>query len=116
MITKKREYLDKSIGVFRHILKMPRAQWTHFEFVRRLIASLISKFKLFGARNVGELAELMQLFPIAVKDPSTKIPGRFKLSVQWSQFASSFGSPLHIHCIQECHLIDAGLADIRSHP
>jgi len=91
MITKKHEYLDESIVVFRHILKMPRVQWTHSELVRRLLSSLMSRFRLFGTRE--DVGELMQLFPIAVKDPSTKIAGRFKVSVQWSQFARALGHP-----------------------
>jgi len=90
-ITNKREYLDESIVVFRHILKMPHAQLTHSEFVRQLISSLMSRFRVFGTRE--DVGELMQLFPIAVEDPFTKIPGRLKVSVQWSQFARILGHP-----------------------
>ena len=89
--TRKPEYLDESIDVYRHILEIPRAQWTHSEVVARLISSLMSRFRLFGAKE--DVDELMQLFPVTVKDLSTKIPSRFKISVQWSQFARALGHP-----------------------
>ena len=91
MIIRKPEYLDESIDIYRDILKIPRAQWIHYEVIRRLISSLMSRSRLFGARE--DVDELMQLFPVTVKDPSIKIPSRFKVSVQWSQFARALGHP-----------------------
>jgi len=91
IITKKPEYLDESIDVHRRILNMPRAQWAHLEAVQQLVVSLMSRLRLFSARE--DVDELMQLFPIIVSDLSTKIPDRFKLSVHWSQFARGLGHP-----------------------
>jgi len=109
MITKKHEYLDESIVIFGHILKMPCVQWTHSELVWQLLSSLMSRFRLFGTRE--DVGKLMQLFPITVKDPSTKIAGRFKVLVQWLQFAQALGHPsISIACKSAISLMQDSLA------
>ncbi|KAI0296883.1 hypothetical protein BC826DRAFT_1127639 [Russula brevipes] len=86
--TRKLDYLNESITVYRGILKAPHVP---FPVIRNLISSLFSRFFLSNDRK--DLDELMQLYPIAATDTYTSAPRRFDISCQWAIAARAYKHP-----------------------
>ena len=83
--TKKAEYLDESILLYRGVLRLKSAQLTHFPIIQRLIWSLSLRWRLF--RRGQDLDEVMCLFDSYVTSPYATIPNRFELACRWAHAA-----------------------------
>jgi len=90
-LTNNAEYLNESIGVYRDILKMPHAQWIHFEVVKCLISSLFFRYRL--SEDERDMYEIFRLYPIAATNTYAKVPNRFEISCEWAQVARASGHP-----------------------
>ena len=90
-LTKKPEYLNESIDVHRGILKIPHAQWIHFDVILMLILSLISRINF--SEDGKDVDEVIRLFHILVTNSYTKTSTRFEMSCQWARFARRFCHP-----------------------
>jgi CHAT domain-containing protein/tetratricopeptide (TPR) repeat protein len=77
--TRKLNYLNESIAVYRETLKAP-----HFPFsiILDFIASLHSRFSLVKDRK--DFDELMQLYPIAATYTYASATDRFQISCPWA--------------------------------
>ena len=91
-LTNDAEYLNEAIGVYQDILKMPNAQWIHFEVIRRLV--LYSFLRRYGlSYDKRDVDEIFRLYPIAATNPYAKVPNRFEISCHWAYAARYFGHP-----------------------
>jgi len=90
-LTNNPSYLNESIDVNQGILKLPSAQWTHFDVIERLISSLKSRYKLF--KDTKDFDEIMKLFPIAATNTFAKSLHRFRTSCRWAWFSRDYRRP-----------------------
>jgi CHAT domain-containing protein len=84
-LTNNAQYVDESIDVYRGLVKLPHAQSIHFLIIRRLISTLFLRFRL--CRELKDVYEAMELFPIAASDSYGKVPHRFEVSCEWALWA-----------------------------
>ena len=83
--SKRIEYLDESITLYREALQLDSAPLTHFFIIQQLILSLSVRWQLFGRKH--DLGELMCLFASGVKDTYATVPSRFDLACRWAHTA-----------------------------
>ena len=83
--SKRIEYLDESITLYREVLQLDSTPLTHFFIIQQLILSLSVRWQLFGRKH--DLGELMCLFASGVKDTYTTVPSRFELACRWAHTA-----------------------------
>jgi len=84
------EYLEESISVDRHALKITvPSSSSHFKVLRRLSKSLIDSWQLQG--RMQDLDESMQLCHVAIDDESMSAPNRLDWACEWASRARDTG-------------------------
>ena len=89
--TRKIEYLNEMISVFRDNFNSRGERLANFAVIRGLIECLTIRFVLFSCRE--DFNEIMNLYPIAVNDERARTPDRFMLSSDWAFAARMNGHP-----------------------
>ncbi|KAN0128203.1 CHAT domain containing protein [Lactarius tabidus] len=84
-------YLDESISIGYHILRLNSARHIHFGTIIKLALSLVTRWWLFCPRK--DPREAIQLMSSAVNDPYAQEPERFQLSCMWALIARIFSHP-----------------------
>jgi len=90
-LTNNDEYFNESIGIYRDVLKMPHAQWIHFDVVKCLLSSLFFRYRL--SKGKRDIDEIFRLFSIAATNTYAKVPDRFETSCQWARLARASEHP-----------------------
>jgi CHAT domain-containing protein len=84
------EYLEESISVDRHALKITvPSSSSYFKVLRRLSKSLVDSWRLLGRKN--DLDESMQLCHIAIDDESMTAPRKLDWACEWASRARDSG-------------------------
>ena len=84
------EYLEESISVDRHALKITvPSSSSYFMVLRRLSKSLVDSWQLLGRKN--DLDESMQLCHMAIDDGSMTAPRKLDWACEWASHAWDFG-------------------------
>ncbi|KAN0128200.1 CHAT domain containing protein [Lactarius tabidus] len=84
-------YLNESITVGYHILRLNSARHIHFGTIMKLARSLITRWWLFCRRN--DAHEAIQLMSLATNDPYAQEPELFQLSCMWALIARILSHP-----------------------
>ena len=82
--TKRSNYLDEAITMFRNLRNMSaeKRTWVHFNSGWILAQALEARLDLFG--DLKDLEERMQLFPELANDDSGEVFIRVKISLSWA--------------------------------
>ncbi|KAH8978832.1 CHAT domain-containing protein [Lactarius akahatsu] len=84
------EYLEESISVDRHALKITvHSSSSYFKVLRRLSKSLIDSWRLLGRKQ--DLDEFMQLCHMTIDNESVSPPNRLDLACEWASLARDTG-------------------------
>jgi tetratricopeptide (TPR) repeat protein len=89
--TRNISYLDESISIGYHILRLNSARHIHFGTIMKLALSLITRWWLFCRRK--DPHEAIQLMSLATNDPYAQEPERFQLSCMWALIARILSHP-----------------------
>ncbi|KAI9462886.1 CHAT domain-containing protein [Lactarius psammicola] len=92
--TGKISYLNESIAVGYDILELRSAQNVHFQVIKQLVSSLLTRGGLLGGReDLHCCHEAIRLMSMAINNHYAREPDRFRLACQWALLARSIGHP-----------------------
>jgi CHAT domain-containing protein len=91
--TKKIEYLNESINVFRQVVESPFPQFLCFRISSLLSDSLLLRFQHFPGHRTQDPVEAMELLSQCVNNASESLPDRFQLACKWASVARQTRHP-----------------------
>jgi len=84
-------YLNESIDILRSMLEARHTQWMYISVIEQLISALSTRLELF--KDINDLNQMVQLFPIISSCPYAKAPDRLKLISCLAVLSRAFQHP-----------------------
>ncbi|KAF8263404.1 CHAT domain-containing protein, partial [Lactarius quietus] len=91
--TKKIEYLNESITIYRHVLGHPTAHHSRLSALKHLFLSLITRFRNFPSHRAQDFNEALDALSQGVNDRHAGLPDRFTFACFWAHLARGFLHP-----------------------